>query len=131
MPTSKSKAANGANGVSEALAPDPLVPDRQVAKECGDVTLMTLWRWSHDAKYQDLNFPPPIKIKTRNYRSRRALMNSSNGSFWKLLPRKIKIESASQKRSRCTWMGNQVQRHFRSQPKLLARVNSMRPHKPQ
>jgi hypothetical protein len=73
VPTSKSKAANGANGVSEALAPDPLVPDRQVAKECGDVTLMTLWRWSHDAKYQDLNFPPPIKIKTRNYRSRRAL----------------------------------------------------------
>ena len=31
---------------------------------------MTLWRWDHD---ESLGFPPKIKIRTRNYRSRQAL----------------------------------------------------------
>jgi hypothetical protein len=46
-----------------------LVPDPQVWRELG-ITSMTLWRWTHDPK---LGFPPAIKIRNRNFRSRRAL----------------------------------------------------------
>ena len=49
--------------------PDELVPDPQVWRELG-ITSMTGWRYTHDP---DLNFPPPIKIRTRNFRSRRQL----------------------------------------------------------
>jgi hypothetical protein len=49
--------------------PDELVPDPQVWKEFG-VTSMTLYRWTNDP---DLGFPPAIKIRKRNFRSRRAL----------------------------------------------------------
>jgi hypothetical protein len=48
---------------------DQLVPDPDVTREFG-VCAMTLSRWSKDPK---LGFPPPIKINSRNYRSRRAL----------------------------------------------------------
>ena len=51
------------------LEPDQHVPDPQVCAELG-ITSMTLWRYDHDA---DLNFPPAIKIRTRNFRSRRLL----------------------------------------------------------
>jgi hypothetical protein len=51
-------------------APDEYVPDPLVAKEFS-VTLMTLWKWDHDER---LAFPPPVmKIRGRNYRSRRAI----------------------------------------------------------
>jgi predicted DNA-binding transcriptional regulator AlpA len=49
--------------------PDTLVPDPEVAAEFGK-SLMTIWRWDHDAT---LGFPPPIKIRKRKFRSRRAL----------------------------------------------------------
>lgn len=49
--------------------PDELVPDPVVWREFG-VTSMTLYRWTHDP---ELNFPPPIKIRNRCFRSRRAL----------------------------------------------------------
>ena len=49
--------------------PDTLVPDPEVWKEFG-VTSMTLYRWTNDP---DLGFPPVIKVRQRNYRSRRAL----------------------------------------------------------
>ncbi len=49
--------------------PDPWVPDPIIAKEF-HTTLMGLYRWTHDAK---LGFPPPIKIRNRNFRSRRAI----------------------------------------------------------
>lgn len=49
--------------------PDELVPDPQVWRELG-VTSMTGWRYTHDP---ELGFPPPIKIRTRNFRSRRML----------------------------------------------------------
>jgi hypothetical protein len=49
--------------------PDTFVPDAQVCREFG-ITSMTLWRWSRDPK---LGFPPPIGIRKRNFRSRRAL----------------------------------------------------------
>jgi hypothetical protein len=48
---------------------DELVPDPVVWREFG-VTSMTLHRWTNDEK---LNFPPPVKIRTKNFRSRRAL----------------------------------------------------------
>lgn len=53
------------------MASDPieLVPDSVVKRELG-VSLMTLWRWSHDPK---LKFPRAKKIRERNYRDRREL----------------------------------------------------------
>ena len=48
---------------------DEWVRDPVVWREFG-VTSMTLYRWTNDPK---LNFPPPIKIRTKNFRSRRAL----------------------------------------------------------
>jgi hypothetical protein len=49
--------------------PDEFVPDTNVCREFG-ITAMTLWRWDHDER---LRFPPAIKIRRRNFRSRRAL----------------------------------------------------------
>jgi predicted DNA-binding transcriptional regulator AlpA len=46
-----------------------LLPDHKVCERyC--VSLMTLWRWDHDAK---LNFPRPIRIRGRKYRDQREL----------------------------------------------------------
>jgi hypothetical protein len=47
-----------------------LVPDHIVRNELGDVSLMTIYRWTNDPT---LGFPPPIKIRNKNFRSRRAL----------------------------------------------------------
>lgn len=52
------------------LTPDQLVPDPIVAKEFGGISLMTLYRWTNDPT---LGFPPPVKIRTKNFRSRRAI----------------------------------------------------------
>jgi hypothetical protein len=46
-----------------------LVPDPVVCREFG-ITAMTLWRWTHDS---ELNFPPAIPIRNRNFRSRKQL----------------------------------------------------------
>jgi len=54
--------------------PDHMVPDPIVASEFS-VTLMTLWRWSHDP---NLSFPPAIKIRGKNFRSRRAVEEFKN-----------------------------------------------------
>jgi hypothetical protein len=48
---------------------DELVPDPQVWRELG-ITSMTGWRWTRDT---DLEFPPQIKIRRRNFRSRQQL----------------------------------------------------------
>jgi hypothetical protein len=48
---------------------DEFVPDAKVAAEFG-ITLMSLWRWSKDPV---LRFPPAVKIRERNFRSRRQL----------------------------------------------------------
>ncbi len=45
---------------------DQLIPDPVVWKELG-ITPMTGWRYTHDP---ELDFPPPIKIRNRNFRSR-------------------------------------------------------------
>jgi hypothetical protein len=56
---------------------DELVPDPQVWREFG-VTPMTGWRWDQNAanpesELAQLGWPPPIQIRSRNFRSRRAL----------------------------------------------------------
>jgi predicted DNA-binding transcriptional regulator AlpA len=48
---------------------DELVPDPVVQKEFG-VCAMTLYRWDHDPA---MEFPKPVKIRNRKYRSRRKL----------------------------------------------------------
>jgi predicted DNA-binding transcriptional regulator AlpA len=55
--------------MSSPLVQDELVPDPQVCKEFG-ITSMTLWRWDRD---DELDFPPPVKIRKKNYRSRQLL----------------------------------------------------------
>jgi predicted DNA-binding transcriptional regulator AlpA len=65
-PMTKNKLRSTTAAISE---PDSLVPDPVVWDECG-VTKMTGWRWTNDKK---LNFPPPIKIRNRCFRSRRLL----------------------------------------------------------
>jgi len=49
--------------------PDEFVPDPRVVRELG-ITAMTLWRYDQDP---DLDFPPAIKIRNKNYRSRNML----------------------------------------------------------
>ena len=53
----------------DSREPDSLVPDRVVGQELG-TTVMSLWRRTNDP---DDGFPPPIKIRGRNFRSRKAL----------------------------------------------------------
>jgi hypothetical protein len=48
---------------------ETLVPDPVVCREFGIVS-MSLWRWTRDP---ELNFPPAIRIRGRNFRSRRQL----------------------------------------------------------
>jgi len=47
---------------------DELVTDTAVRKEFGAITHVTMWRWTNDPA---LDFPKPVKIRSRNYRSRR------------------------------------------------------------
>jgi predicted DNA-binding transcriptional regulator AlpA len=47
---------------------DTFVPEREVRRELGNITPMTLWRWTKAA-----DFPPLVKIGTRNFRSRKQL----------------------------------------------------------
>ena len=51
---------------------DELVPDPQVQREFG-LTAMTFWRWDHDKALIEAGWPPPIRIRNRKFRSRRAL----------------------------------------------------------
>jgi hypothetical protein len=49
---------------------DSFVPDSVVRAELGGITSTTMRRWEQKPS---LNFPPPIRINERTYRSRRAL----------------------------------------------------------
>lgn len=51
---------------------DDLIKDSEVGRMLG-VTTMTLWRWTNLREYEDLKFPPVVKLGQRNYRSRSAL----------------------------------------------------------
>jgi hypothetical protein len=65
---------------------DELVPDSVTCRDF-KVTSMTLWRWDRDP---ELGFPPPVKIRRRNYRSRRAL---------EAFKQRLLIEAATQRNS--------------------------------
>jgi predicted DNA-binding transcriptional regulator AlpA len=65
---SRTEASDG-EGEDDSGEPDSLVPDAQVAKELG-TSVMGLWRRTNDP---DGDFPAPIKIRSRNFRSRKAL----------------------------------------------------------
>jgi predicted DNA-binding transcriptional regulator AlpA len=65
---SRTEASDG-EGEDDSGEPDSLVPDAQVAKELG-TGVMGLWRRTNDP---DDDFPAPIKIRSRNFRSRKAL----------------------------------------------------------
>jgi hypothetical protein len=52
--------------------PDTFVPDRLVQKEFS-ITPMTLSRWDRDPTLRRHGWAQPIKIRNRNFRSRRAL----------------------------------------------------------
>ena len=62
---------------------DTLVPDPQVQKEFG-VTAMSIWRWDRDPELIKLGWPPPIRIRSRKFRSRIALENFKRvmGRIW-------------------------------------------------
>ena len=42
-----------------------LISDRQVRLKFGDISSVTLWRWTNDL---DLKFPQPVQINGRNFR---------------------------------------------------------------
>jgi len=52
---------------------DELVPDRQVRREVGGVSDMTIWRWDRDPKMAELGWPPAVKIRKRKFRPRKQL----------------------------------------------------------
>ena len=51
---------------------DVLVPDTEVCRELG-ISSMTVHRYDCDERMIALGWPPKIKMRQRNYRSRRAL----------------------------------------------------------
>ena len=59
-------------GTHDTPGHDALVPDPQVQKEFG-VTAMSIWRWDRDPELIKLGWPPPIRIRSRKFRSRIAL----------------------------------------------------------
>ena len=61
-------------GAHDTPSHDTLVPDPQVQKEFG-VTAMSIWRWDRDPELIKLGWPPPIRIRSRKFRSRIALEN--------------------------------------------------------
>jgi hypothetical protein len=61
-------------GTHETTCHDTLVPDPQVQKEFG-ITAMSIWRWDRDPELIKLGWPPPIRIRSRKFRSRIALEN--------------------------------------------------------
>ena len=61
-------------GTHDTPSHDTLVPDPQVQKEFG-VTAMSIWRWDRDPELIKLGWPPPIRIRSRKFRSRIALEN--------------------------------------------------------
>jgi hypothetical protein len=58
--------------LNTTLDHDELVPDPQVIRELG-ISAMSLWRWDRDPMLIAAGWPPPIRIRNRKFRSRRAL----------------------------------------------------------
>jgi hypothetical protein len=54
---------------------DALVPDPQVRRELGGITIMTTWRWDNEVSTAPEGWGPPIKVGKRNFRTRSMLEN--------------------------------------------------------
>jgi hypothetical protein len=65
---------------TQTEAADELVPDPQVAKEL-NISLMTVWRWDRDPEMVALGWPPPVRFRTRKYRSRLQLEKFKNAAL--------------------------------------------------
>jgi hypothetical protein len=52
---------------------DALVPDPQVRRELGGISIMTTWRWDNVPGKAPPGWQPPVKIGSRNYRRRSAI----------------------------------------------------------
>jgi hypothetical protein len=72
---------------------DELVPDPQVLRELG-ITAMSLWRWDHDAALIEAGWPPPIRIRNRKFRSRRALEAFKAAMARRAIAQRLQAESA-------------------------------------
>jgi hypothetical protein len=70
-------------------SPDEFVPDPVVIKEFG-ITAMSVWRWDRDPELIALGWPPPIKIRTRKFRSRRALDEFKAGLVRRAIEERVK-----------------------------------------
>jgi hypothetical protein len=70
--------------------PEILVPDPKVWREFG-VTEMTGSRWTRDAA---LGFPPAIKVRGRNFRSRRLLEEFKSALILKALANRKSLNAA-------------------------------------
>jgi predicted DNA-binding transcriptional regulator AlpA len=51
---------------------DKFITGPELRRRCGDVSDMTIWRWSNDPR---LNFPRPMKIRRRNYYREREVLD--------------------------------------------------------
>jgi hypothetical protein len=70
---------------------DELIPDPRVAELFG-ISLMTLWRWTHD---RDLRFPPAVQIRKRNFRSRKQLDQFRSRMLRDSITRRVREEQNS------------------------------------
>ena len=52
---------------------DELVPERDARRELGNVSVMTFWRWDNFPEKAPPGWEAPIKVGSRNTRSRRML----------------------------------------------------------
>ena len=71
---------------------DELVPDPQVIRELG-ITAMSLWRWDRDATLIAAGWPPPIRIRNRKFRSRRALEEFKSTMARRAIVQRLEAES--------------------------------------
>ena len=72
---------------------DELVPDPHVQRELG-ITAMSIWRWDRDQTLIEAGWPPPIRIRNRKFRSRRALEAFKAGMASRAIAQRAKTGEA-------------------------------------
>lgn len=84
--------------------PGDLISDADCCQELGGITRVTLWAYSRDP---ELNFPPVIKVRKRNFRARRAfnafkarLIAKTNGERDLALARQLTAPALEARRRR-------------------------------
>ena len=98
---------------------DTLVPDPQVQKEFG-VTAMSIWRWDRDPELIKLGWPPPIRIRSRKFRSRIALENFKRVMARRAIEQRARPERLRPK-SRPIWARRQPGQTWQ----FLSRINQV------